>query len=136
MVGTIGTIHAIEARENVMDARVHPVSSYLNSPAPLLSDCGHAGWFYPDDCDRPKPVSRQDDRDDYTKTRVSKHSCENAFFFARGEHICCLDVLTRGKEHSMKQNRQTKLRKRVFFTRREHIFCLFVITRGIEHFMK
>ena len=34
MVGTIGTIHAIEARENVMDARVHPVSSYLNSPAP------------------------------------------------------------------------------------------------------
>ena len=34
MIGTIGTIHSIEARENVMDARVHPVSSYLNSPAP------------------------------------------------------------------------------------------------------
>ena len=27
VVGTIGTIHSIEARENVMDARVHPVSS-------------------------------------------------------------------------------------------------------------
>ena len=136
MVGTIGTIHSIEARENVMDARVHPVSSYLNSPAPSPFKLWPCRQFYPDDCDRPKPASRQDDRDDYTKTSVSKHSCENAFFFARGEHIFCLDVLTRGKEHSMKQNRQTQLRKRVFFTRREHIFCLFVITRGIEHFMK
>lgn len=33
MVGTIGTIYAIEARENIMDARAHPVSSCLNSPA-------------------------------------------------------------------------------------------------------
>ena len=35
VVGTIGTIHAMEARENMMDARAHHVSSYLNSTAPF-----------------------------------------------------------------------------------------------------
>ena len=68
--------------------------------------------------------------------RVNRHSCENAYFFTRGEHIFCLDVLTRGIEYSVKQNQQTQLRKRVFFTRIEHIFCLRVITLCIEHSMK
>jgi len=33
VVGMIETIHAINERENIMDARAHPVSSCLNSPA-------------------------------------------------------------------------------------------------------
>lgn len=56
-------------------------------PPPFLSNSGHTGWFYLDDCDRPKPAFRLDDRDDYMKTGVNKHSCENAFFFAHREHL-------------------------------------------------
>ena len=45
MVRTIGTIHAIEARENMIDARAHYVSSYVNSTAPLSfqTPATHAG---------------------------------------------------------------------------------------------
>ena len=73
MVGTIETIHAIEARENMMDARAYHVSSYLNSTTPFPFKLCHAGWLYLDDCDCPKPALRQDDRDDYiTQTQLRK----------------------------------------------------------------
>ena len=100
MVGTIETIHAIKERENIIDARTHPVSLCLNSSALFPFKLRPrrlvlSGLLRSPQTRIASGCSRRLHENQQTQLR-------KRVFFTRREHIFCLHVITRGIEHSMK----------------------------------